>query len=435
MKMLISLILLSSAFTFAQVKEIKGIIRDGKTNELLPYANVQLAGTPLGTTSNLNGEFLLRISSFPAKVVVSFVGYQTDTMMVERGDTNTVLNISLNKIDIILPEVTVSASDTFAVALVKRTYENISDNEDKIVNGDAFYREYLTVDSQYSEIMEMFLATSLNSRGIAKNAIENGRFARLKRPPGDSVIYFYYGDMLNFSVLTFKSNQHKDPFFSFLPWVQKSFAYYPIRPNAEEYYYLKTDGFYRTDAGKKVAVITFTAKGNLDKPAFSGTMEIDVNSSQLLHINEEFNFYGTEFHLVPWPHYMGYYATDSVLSFTADFKTLSNGNYYLNRLEAHYGYVERNEKDPSFDRHYSFVSFLTFYDYPEEANILNLESPNLEWDINRVMHAGYNPDFWKKHENVIGEIPMEKNIEQFFIKNGFYGNLFPGGEPLPQDGK
>ncbi|MCL4510844.1 MAG: carboxypeptidase-like regulatory domain-containing protein [Bacteroidetes bacterium] len=428
MKTLVAFILLANAVVYSQANGIKGLIRDAETHAPLPYANIQLAKTPLGTASNLDGEFLLRVSSFPVQIIVSYVGYQTNTIQVEEKDASKIIEISLKRAEIVFPEVTVSASDTFAINLVKRVYEKITDNEDRVINGDGFYRQYLKVDSQYSEIMEMFLSTLLNSRGILKSGVENGRYARLKRAKGDTVLPFYLTNMSYFSTVTFKSSQHKDPFFSFLPFVHKPGLYVPLRPNADEYYYLKTDGFYRTDDGEKVAIITFTPKIDLDRPTFSGSMEIEVNNSRLLRINEKLD--GLRHNLVPWPSFMGYYVRDSILSFRADFKDVSNGNFYLDRLETRYEFMERNEKDPSFNRQYSFVSFLTFYDYPEKANTSKLEDSNQEWDINKVINAGYNPDFWKKHQDVINEIPIEESIRESFIKHGFYGNLFPGGEPL-----
>ncbi len=71
-----SLILAANPDTFFT---IEGIIRDQYTEEALPYASIGLTHQSVGTISNLNGEFRLRLpdSLRHANLFISYLGYET----------------------------------------------------------------------------------------------------------------------------------------------------------------------------------------------------------------------------------------------------------------------------------------------------------------------------------------------------------------------
>ncbi len=425
MKFFAIVLLLLQSVTLAQIRtyKIDGVVKDAETGTLLPFADIRIVHRPFATFTNSQGQMALGVSSFPVEIIVTYVGYETDTVTVAERDTGKILMVSLKKKDILFPEVEILASDTFAINLVRRVYNKIVENQDKQITGRAFYRQYGKTDTGYTEILEMFLSTLLNDRGIVKRAIEQGRYASVKHP-GDTTAYFSFANLSDLSTTTFKVSQSKPSFFSFLPFVSKPAIYVPIRKDADRYFYLRTAGVYRLH-GREIATIQFSPKPNLDKPAFVGNMEVDAHSYQVLRIQEKVgaNFFdGIE--------YKGYYWVDDTLSYKVTFKRTGGDENAIEYLETIFTMHERNRFDPSFDRRCSFHSFLIFYGYGDGRDFSNEGKPNEGKDIENIMRAGYDPEFWKKHQNVINEIPMEKNIKESFIKHGFYGNLFPGGEPL-----
>ena len=66
---------------FAQ-NTIKGKVIDQATNTAIPYATIYLPELETGTTTNDNGEFSLDLSKGTFKIVVSYVGYQTQSLTV-----------------------------------------------------------------------------------------------------------------------------------------------------------------------------------------------------------------------------------------------------------------------------------------------------------------------------------------------------------------
>ena len=71
-----------------QAQTISGKVIDAKTLEPLPFANVFINNTTIGTTSEMNGEFKLKNVRQPAvyEVIFSFVGYESFKMKVSLSE-------------------------------------------------------------------------------------------------------------------------------------------------------------------------------------------------------------------------------------------------------------------------------------------------------------------------------------------------------------
>lgn len=95
----------------AQTGVLQGVISDKVTGETIIGANVILEGTTIGTSSDLNGEFRLNVSSGSHNVLVSFISYETvliEKVRVESGKT-TYLNVSLQEVSTIIEGVEIVA--------------------------------------------------------------------------------------------------------------------------------------------------------------------------------------------------------------------------------------------------------------------------------------------------------------------------------------
>lgn len=74
-----------------------GTVRDSKTGEVLPYANIGIKGKQIGGISDREGRFHLNLSNaIPADIlVVSYVGYISDAIQVSKLDFAKELEIKL----------------------------------------------------------------------------------------------------------------------------------------------------------------------------------------------------------------------------------------------------------------------------------------------------------------------------------------------------
>lgn len=79
-----SLFLLFHVFAFAQSKTVKGTVKDAKTNETIPGATVLISGTTTATATDFNGVYTITVDGEGKKLVISAVGYVTQTVAADK---------------------------------------------------------------------------------------------------------------------------------------------------------------------------------------------------------------------------------------------------------------------------------------------------------------------------------------------------------------
>ncbi|MBE0663796.1 MAG: TonB-dependent receptor [Bacteroidales bacterium] len=111
--LLLALLLLLPAWLLAQTGTIRGRVFNEKTNEPLPFVNIVVFGTSIGSTSDLDGNFLFTgITPGFVKLSASFVGFESVTtteFLVTNARTSTI-EIPMREIAIQLEQVVVQAS-------------------------------------------------------------------------------------------------------------------------------------------------------------------------------------------------------------------------------------------------------------------------------------------------------------------------------------
>ena len=85
--------LLFIVYCFAQTIKISGKVTDALTNESIPFANITFQGTNIGTTSDINGNYLIETSTPSDTLIASFIGYQRVLMRIIKTKSQ-VINFS-----------------------------------------------------------------------------------------------------------------------------------------------------------------------------------------------------------------------------------------------------------------------------------------------------------------------------------------------------
>ena len=102
--------LLLSVAAFAQKGIIKGRIYDAKTNQPLEFASILVQGTNIGSTSDLDGNYIFTgIEPGFKRLVISLIGYQTtvSSEIQVQGNQTTFIDIPVAETAVQLKEVTV----------------------------------------------------------------------------------------------------------------------------------------------------------------------------------------------------------------------------------------------------------------------------------------------------------------------------------------
>ncbi len=103
---------LLSQILFAQKGELFGKVNDQQYNDILPFANVIVKGSSVGTTTDFEGVFSLKLNEGTYTIQLSFIGYETKeiTDVIIKSDESFELNISLGPLSNELEEVVVKAT-------------------------------------------------------------------------------------------------------------------------------------------------------------------------------------------------------------------------------------------------------------------------------------------------------------------------------------
>ncbi|HEY0030157.1 MAG TPA: SusC/RagA family TonB-linked outer membrane protein [Bacteroidia bacterium] len=93
------MLMLCQVAVFAQAREIKGTVKDSKTNETLPGVTILVEGTSIATTTDAKGEYSINVEGEGKKLVFSSVGYLLQTVAADKAsiDVMLVLNTTLLK--------------------------------------------------------------------------------------------------------------------------------------------------------------------------------------------------------------------------------------------------------------------------------------------------------------------------------------------------
>jgi len=118
---------LFSAFTFAQHK-VTGVVVDQKTGETLLGATVVVEGISGGTITDIDGSFALDVPAGDQKLVITFVGYTTNTIEINNS-TSDLGKIGLEESSIGIAEVGIIAS----VAIDRKTPVAVSSIKPEII--------------------------------------------------------------------------------------------------------------------------------------------------------------------------------------------------------------------------------------------------------------------------------------------------------------
>ncbi len=133
-----------------QFSTVKGIILDNGTENAIPYVTIQIQKTTIGTITNVDGEFELRIPQKYAdnNLIISSIGYKTDTIRIKPA-----LTIKLQENNFDLNEVVVKPLDPLEV--LKSAIAKIPENYSTIpVELNAFYRGLVKEDTTYINVVE-----------------------------------------------------------------------------------------------------------------------------------------------------------------------------------------------------------------------------------------------------------------------------------------
>ncbi|MEZ4776137.1 MAG: carboxypeptidase-like regulatory domain-containing protein [Bacteroidia bacterium] len=287
MKIILSILLLAIATLSAQTQNrLSGRIVDGETLEPLPFVQIRALNARIGTLTNEDGYFLLKLPSNASDTVYfSHIGYEVLKKAVSGNDALEMGTISLREKVVSLHEVVirpVEPEDLLrqAIAAIPENYNH------NPLNMQGFYREMIwrdTKPAQFSEaVVDIFKVP---------NEKEETSGNRLRLLKGRS---FMDSALLEKVTVNIGGGGPKSIIGKAI--VGETLGENFLDPKEFKHYEYKIDGV-STLAGRDVYVISFDQKEKLDRRLYQGKIYLDLQTLAFASIDYKLSERGKKFPL------------------------------------------------------------------------------------------------------------------------------------------
>lgn len=279
----------------AQSYKISGQIKDADTKEVLPFVNIVINSGNHGGISDINGVFNLESNEPIQYLRISYVGYISDTIYLNKGQN--FVNIELKKNVIELNEVIILPGENPAHRIIDSAVAHRKENDPFALNSftyNSYGKFYITVeiDSLIKTPDHLLDTESIQIKNFFEEHylffMENLTKRMYKKPSLD-----------NETVIASKVSGFSDPLFTLLMSQIQSFAFYedlitisdknyvnPIsKGSTNKYFFLLEDTIY--DGADSVFVISYRPKRNKNFDALQGVLYIHTDNWALQSVIAE----------------------------------------------------------------------------------------------------------------------------------------------------
>ena len=154
---------------------MSGRVTDSNSGNPIPYVSVSIPGSHYSTITNEDGDFTIKSSSRPERIVFSIIGYKTLSQAISQTDESSLRNmrIRMNVDPIPIREAIIIADDPYAI--ISAAIDKISENYPKTPElMECFYRETVQKRNRYiyiSEAVSNIYKTAYNDRNTFRDRV------------------------------------------------------------------------------------------------------------------------------------------------------------------------------------------------------------------------------------------------------------------------
>lgn len=288
-KTFLHLIILTSIIS-AQQFTIKGKIVDENSKTPLSFVNIRVAETTLGTSSNSNGEFELKLVKSNVMLIASFIGYYSDSLSINVDENKTNINFNLKSTDIVLSEVIVKPGLNPALEIIRKAIEkkNLRNNKLKNYEVEAYTKGLVRTTEEIS--------AGNNSIGVGLGGSDTTELIIAGILENHSRNYFLQPDKFKSVILARKQSANFPPSINTLTGGRLIQNFYdtdvnflgrdlpgPISDNALNYYYFRIENI-TAQNDQKIYQIYIEPDNSAD-PGFSGKIFITDSTFDLVKVD------------------------------------------------------------------------------------------------------------------------------------------------------
>ena len=366
---------------------------DAQTSQPIPYASVAVLGTSQGTTCNAEGEFALKMSALPGRLVFSQLSYRRDTVAVAAAGTLPVVRLLPAPVQ--LPDVKV---ENYVATLLTRAYEQLQRTRAQTNYGQAFYRQTTRNNGKPTELLEAVWDVTTTSAGVSGVRLAQGRYAKV---PGA------FMNFSNFSEITRMASA-----ICGLDAADTTARRPVVRPGAGRFYQLRLVGVTESN-GRSVAEIDFVSLPGNDRPV-TGSVFIALDNYQVLRARARRPLQLSQVES------KGGMVEEYTTQVEVDFKPAGAG---LSSRLIQASSVLRMKPRRQAVKTMETSSFAYFYDEmlrPTGLPYLSPDKPSR--DLADIRQKPYDLAFWRDNP-VVKRTPLEEEIVRSFESEKAFGTM------------
>jgi len=267
----------------AQNYSVNGKVTNAK-NEALPFATIYVKGTTIGTNSNEDGNYSLKLKQGEYELVFQYVGYSKKIEKVNLSD-NITLDIKLQNDGVTLKEVVINAGENPANAIIRNAIKKRKYylNQVNDYSCNTYIKGLQRINNVTKSVMKLIkmadksIKDSSEILGVVYLSESKSQY-HYKKPNETKEVML--SSKVSGSSKAFSFNQYRYLNFNFyenlieMKDVSNRPFVSPINENAFIYYKYTLLGSFFED-GKEINKIQVTPKRATD-PAFSGVIYIQA---------------------------------------------------------------------------------------------------------------------------------------------------------------
>lgn len=142
-------LLLTALVSHAQTR-ISGQVTDAATGESLPFVGIYIKNTSIGTSTDAEGKYSIRLASTPDSLTAAFVGYLPLTLPVQKGVAVQTLDFKLSTNAKQLQEVVIRPGENPAWPIMRRVMDHKNANDKRKLTAysyEAYTKMQFDVDN------------------------------------------------------------------------------------------------------------------------------------------------------------------------------------------------------------------------------------------------------------------------------------------------
>ncbi len=151
---LLGIVFFSSSCLFAQSRSVTGKVTEAQTGVAVPFANVVISGTTIGTTTDFDGYYSITVPDGYDTISISYIGFLKKTKYVDATPVQ-IINIQLIEDVVNLEDVVIYAGENPAYPIMRNVVQAKEDHDKR--NIPAYeYENYTKIEIAVDNIADRF---------------------------------------------------------------------------------------------------------------------------------------------------------------------------------------------------------------------------------------------------------------------------------------